>query len=357
MKKLLVLVMAVAMLLSVFACTTQQTASSEEAATPTDAAEPTEPAEPAEEAAASEEAVDSVVPKVAFIIPGPISDMSWCYTAYLGSEMVREAGYEVTYQENVTSDMLVESVRTFASEGYNCILIATDANQEDVLETAKDFPDTQIFIVNGAYTSDNVYPIFFADEDQGFVMGAIAGVITKTNKVAYIAGIDFVPLINGGKGFEAGVKYVNPDCEVLLTIAGTTEDVAMVKETAKNLFENGYDVIAPNADQASLGVMEAAGEVEGAMAIANGDGMMTVAPANTVTAVIMNTAVGYYAAFEQFHTNSIPAEIQKYGIADGLVEMPTWNPDFFAPLTEDQIAAVQEAYDALKSGEATINLD
>ena len=351
MKKLLVLVMAVAMLLSMFACTTQQPASPEEPAAPTDATEP------AEEAAATEEPAGTIEPKVAFIIPGPISDMSWCYTAYLGSEMVREAGYEVTYQENVTADMLVESVRTFASEGYNCILIATDANQEDIVETAKDFPDTQVFIVNGAYTSENVYPIFFADEDQGFVMGAIAGAITKTNKVAYIAGIDFVPLINGGKGFEAGVKYVNPDCEVFVTIAGTTEDVAMVKETAKNLFENGYDVIAPNADQASLGVMEAAGEVEGAMAIANGDGMLTVAPENTVTAVIMNTAVGYYAAFEQFRTGTIPTEIKKYGVADGLVEMPDWNSDFFAPLTDDQIASVQAAYDALRNGEVSINLD
>lgn len=351
MKKLLVFVMSFALLLGVIACKPASTTNST-----VPSVETTE-SKQAEQTTETKQIDQTVEPKVAFIIPGPISDMSWCYTAYLGSEMVREAGYEVTYQENVASDMLVESVRTFASEGYNCILIATDANQEDVIETAKDFPDTQVFIVNGAYTTDNVYPIFFADEDQGFVMGAIAGAITKTNKVAYIAGIDFVPLINGGKGFEAGAKYVNPDCEVLVTIAGTTEDVAMVKETTKNLFENGYDVIAPNADQASLGVMEAAGEVEGAMAIANGDGMLTVAPEHTVTAVILNTAIGYYAAFEQFRTQTIPSEVKKYGISDGLIEMPEWNLDFFAPLTDEQIATVQKAYDALKNGETKISLD
>ncbi|MEE0767779.1 MAG: hypothetical protein UIK34_09535 [Christensenellales bacterium] len=70
-----------------------------------------------------------------------------------------------------------------------------------------------------------------------------------------------------------------------------------------------------------------------------------------------NTAVGYYAAFEQFRTNSIPEEVKKYGIADNLIEMPEWNPDFFAPLTEEQIAKVQGAYDALANGEVTINLD
>ncbi len=294
--------------------------------------------------------------KCAFLIPGPITDMSWCYNEYRGYEMVKEAGYEADYQENVSADMLVDSVRTYASEGYNCIIIGTDANQEDVIETAKDFPDCQVFIANCAYVTDNVYPIYFADEDQGFAMGVVAGLATKTNKVAYIAGIDFAPLTNGGKGFEAGAKYVNPDCEVLVTIAGTTEDVGMLKETAKELFLSGYDVIAPNADQAGLGVMEAANEVEGAIAIAGGDGMVSVSPTNTICAVNMQTYVGYYAAFMDFVNDTIPTEASKYGMAAGLVDLPAWNSEFFAPLTADQISTVESAYQAYSKGEVTVNL-
>ena len=51
--------------------------------------------------------------KCAFLIPGPITDMSWCYNEFRGYEKVVEAGYEATYQENVSADMLVESVRTY----------------------------------------------------------------------------------------------------------------------------------------------------------------------------------------------------------------------------------------------------
>lgn len=299
---------------------------------------------------------EEVAYKCAFLIPGPITDMSWCYNEYRGYEMVVEAGYEATYQENVSADMLVDSVRTYASEGYNCIIIGTDANQEDVIETAKDFPDCQIFIANCAYVTENVYPIYFADEDQGFAMGVVAGLATKTNKVAYIAGIDFAPLTNGGKGFEAGAKFVNPDCEVLVTIAGTTEDVGMLKEAAKELFESGYDVIAPNADQAGLGVMEAANEVEGAMAIAGGDGMVSVSPTQTICAVNMQTYVGYYAAFMDFVNGTIPTEASKYGMAAGLVDLPVWNEEFFAPLTDAQLAAVEDAYAAYAAGEVTVDL-
>ena len=174
--------------------------------------------------------------------------------------------------------------------------------------------------------------------------------------MAYIAGIDFAPLVNGGKGFEAGVKYVNPDCEVLRTIAGTTEDVGMLKETAKELFKSGYDVIAPNADQAGLGVMEAANEVDGAMAIAGGDGMVSVAPTKTICAVNMHTYVGYYAAFMDFVNGTIPKQASKYGMAAGLVELPAWNDQFTSPLSAEQIAKVEAAYKAYGTGEIKVDL-
>jgi basic membrane protein A len=307
------------------------------------------------EGTASSEATDSS-PKCAFLIPGPITDMSWCYNEYLGYEMVVDAGYEATYLENVTPNMLVDSVRTYASEGYNCIIIGTDANQEDVIETAKDFPDCHIFIANCAYVTENVSPIFFADEDQGFAMGVIAGLATKKNKVAYIAGIDFVPLTNGGKGFVAGVKHVNPTCEVAVKIAGTTEDVAMMKEFAKKLYEMGYDVIAPNADQAGLGVMEAAAEIEGAIAIAGSDGMIASAPNNAIASVNLLTYVGYYAAFMDYVNGTIPKEATKYGMKAGLVELPSWNENFFEPFTEDQRSLVSAAYEAYKKGDVVVDL-
>lgn len=347
-KRVIAFLTVLAIVLAFTACAkTEKSETTEKTSTATDTAETS---------SESTKEVDKSAYKCAFLIPGPVTDMSWCYNEYRGYEMVVDAGFEAAYQENVSSDMLVESVRTYASEGYNCIIIGTDANQEDVIETAKDFPDCQIFIANCAYVTDNVYPIFFADEDQGFAMGVVAGLATKTNKVAYIAGIDFAPLVNGGKGFEAGVKYVNPDCEVLTTIAGTTEDVSMLKETAKQLYESGYDVIAPNADQAGLGVMEAANEVDGAMAIAGGDGMVSVAPERTICAVNMQTYVGYYAAFMDFVNGTIPKEASKYGMKAGLVELPVWNDDFATPFTKDQLAKVEAAYEAYKNGEITVDL-
>ena len=94
--------------------------------------------------------------KVAFIMGGPISDMSWNYTGYQGLMMMEEEGAQVVYQENTDPSNIVESVRTYASEGYNIIFINDDTNQEDVVNTIQDFPETQEFICNGTNHTENV---------------------------------------------------------------------------------------------------------------------------------------------------------------------------------------------------------
>lgn len=295
--------------------------------------------------------------KVAFIMSGPISDKSWNYTGYMGLKMMEEAGAEITYQENTDPADIVESVRTYASEGYNIIFINDDNNQEDVVKTIEDFPNTQVFICNGANHTANVYPVYFADEHQGFVMGAIAGLLTKTNKIGFVGGIEFTPIIHCYEGFVQGVKYVNPDAEVKVTYTGSMTDVAAAKETAKAMFESGCDVVAPNADAASLGVIEA-GEEAGKLTVACGEGMESVGKTTCVGGVVMDTSVGYKACFDQLISGELPKaneQAQKFGIKDGLVLEPVYNAENTA-MTDDMKAKVMEAFNALKNGEVTLEL-
>ena len=102
--------------------------------------------------------------------------------------------------------------------------------------------------------------------------------------------------------------------------------------------------------------MEAANEVDGAMAIAGGDGMVSVAPTKTICAVNMHTYVGYYAAFMDFVNGTIPKQASKYGMAAGLVELPAWNDQFTSPLSAEQIAKVEAAYKAYGNGEIKVDL-
>jgi basic membrane protein A len=297
-------------------------------------------------------------PKVAFIMGGAISDMSWNYTGYQGLLLMQEAGAEFTYQENTEPSQIVESARVYASEGYNMVFINDDTNQEDVVEAAKDFPNTHFFICNGAIHNENVYPIYFADEDQGYIMGVIAGLATRKNKIGFIGGIEFTPIIHCAIGFEQGVKSVNPNAEVIVTYIASMTNVGAAKETAKAMFEAGCDVVAPNADAASLGVIEA-GEEAGRFTVACGAGMEQVGPTTCIAGVVMNTAVGYKAAFDQVLNGTLPTPAQgaqKFGIRDKLVEEPIYNPGFKGDFSNESKAKVQTAFEAMASGKLSVIL-
>lgn len=310
-------------------------------------------------ASASASAGNTSGVKVAFTMSGPISDMSWNYTGYQGLKLMEAEGAEIAYQENTDPASLVEAFRTYASEGYNMVFLNDDSNQEDVVTAAKDFPDCQVFICNGADHTDNVYPIYFADEDHGFVMGLIAGLLTKTNKIGFVGGLEFTPIIHCAQGFEQGVHYVNPDAEVVVTYTGSMTDVAAAKETAKAMFQSGCDVVVPNADAASLGVIEA-GEDAGKVTVACGAGMDSVGPTSCAAGVTMDTSVGYKAAFDQKMSGTLPKAgeaVQKFGISDGLVLEPVFNDKFTAgTLTDEMKATILAGYNDLKSGKVSVAL-
>ena len=294
--------------------------------------------------------------KIAMIMQGPISHMSWNYNAYHALTLMEKEGATISYNENADPADLVEYVRTYGWEGYNLVMINDDRNQEDVVAAAADFPDTQYIIVNSMTTSDNVQSIFFADQDQGFMAGVIAALITQAKKVGFVGGLEFIPIINGAKGFEQGVAYIDPSIDVQIVYTGDFVDSVKAKNQALALIESGVDVLVPNADAASQGVVEAAQE-KGSLVITNGEGMETFGPDAVVVSVNKDTYVGYYDTYLRYLAGTINADGPKvYGIADGLISFGEWR-DPTGVITDDMHARIQEAWDALSKGEVTIDLN
>lgn len=319
-------------------------------------AQPAAPAAPTDASAAPAQAGGEAKDlKVAMIMQGPISDMSWNYSAYYALTLMEEEGAAITYNENADPADLVEYVRTYGAEGYDLVMINDDRNQEDMVAAAADFPNTQYIIVNSMTYGDNATAIYFADEDQGFVAGVIAALVTKTKKVGFVGGLEFIPIINSSKGFAQGVAFIDPAIEVQAVYTGDFVDSVKAKNQALALIENGCDVLVPNADAASQGVVEAAQE-KGVMVITNGEGMETFGPDAVLVAVSKNTYVGYYDTYKRYLAGTISADGPvKYGVGQGLISFGEWL-DPKGVVTEDMKAQVEDAMNKLASGEVTIDL-
>lgn len=299
-------------------------------------------------------AAETAKPKVALILEGAISDMSWNATAYNGLLKIEALGAEIKYIENTPASSVADAIRTFADAGYNVIFLATSSFADAGAATAKEYPDVQFFFINSKVVDTNCASFAIQDAEQGFLMGALAALLTQTKTVGFIGGLEIQPIKNGAQGFAQGVAFVDPSIKVLSQNTGSMDDVNAAKELAKSFIGQGADVLAPMANQASLGVMEAAQESEGkANAIGSGMNQNTVAPDAAVTAVIKDTSIAYEAAFKAYLDGTISDQVLKMGAAQGVIYID----NFYLEVPEDVKTKIADIYAKLAAGEITITLE
>ena len=197
--------------------------------------------------------------KVALLLPASITDGGWNALAYDGLKAIeKELGAKISHVESRTPTDQEAHFRDYALDGYHLIFGHGYEYQDPAKWVALDFPETVFMTSSGGTITDNISPIIFGMEEPVYLLGIIAGAMTKTNKIGIIGGQN-IPAINSTFiAFEGGVKSVNPDAEVRRAYVGNWEDIGKGKELALAQINEGIDFIFPNADVAGLGAFQAA---------------------------------------------------------------------------------------------------
>jgi len=226
--------------------------------------------------------------KVAIVLPGTITDESFCQTGYEGLKRIeKELGAEIAYTERVAESDQVENIRDYARRGYDLVIAHGGQFDDAAKKVAKQFPDVKFFVTNGVSTGPNIANGGINPTHFGYLVGIVGGKMTKTNKVAFITGNKF-PLNDAVAGsFEAGVKAHNPQAEVSVIFTGSWDDVAKAKEAAFAQIARGVDVLIPALNLATLGVIEAARE-KGVYGIGFSRDQIHVAPDTVLCSAIQN---------------------------------------------------------------------
>lgn len=352
MKKITAMILTVALAASALTACGGTTADT--SATTTQAAAKSEDTKAGAE---GESQKDTAGLKVAAIFGGAINDGNWNETQYNGLKNIETAGAEISYMENVSDTDAAEAARTYAAEGFDLIYLTTNSYQDYCTPVAKDFPDTMFIQINGTEITDNFVSVRIADEEQGFMQGVAAALLSKSGKVGFIGGLEINPIKLGSSGFQQGVDYVNAtygtNVEAVRINTGSFTDVNQAKETAISMIESGVDVVAPMANDASAGIMEGAEEKQ-AMAVGCGIGQEASAPTATQVTVVKDVAIAYDVTFDAFTKGELKAtEVEKYGANKGVVFLTDW----FAAADDDVKAKVAETMEKVASGEIEISLD
>lgn len=195
---------------------------------------------------------------------GGVNDQSFNQSAWEGLKRAeKDFGFKVAYKESKQDADYAPNMETLTDAGFDLIWGVGFLMGDAIKSTAQINPDQKYAIIDFAYGPDtpkNVTGIVFQEEQPSFLVGYIAGKMTKTNKVGFVGGIKF-PLIEKFEyGYMAGVKMANPNCEVLSQYAESFTDAAKGKAIANNMYQKGADIVFHASGGVGDGVIEAAKE-------------------------------------------------------------------------------------------------
>ena len=235
--------------------------------------------------------------KVGFVFVGPVGDGGWTYEHNKGRLAV-EAEFgdkvETVFQESVPEGADAERVMAqMALSGADLIFTTSFGYMDPTINVAKKFPDVKFEHATGYKQADNV-SVYSARFYEGrAVQGHIAGKMTKTNKVGYIASFPIPEVIRGINSAYIHAKRVNPDVEFSIVWAYTWFDPAKEADAAQALIEQGADVILQHTDStAPQAAAEAAGNV---VTFGQASDMAEFGPFPRVSSIIDDWAPYYIA--------------------------------------------------------------
>jgi len=234
--------------------------------------------------------------KAGFIYVGPVGDGGWTYEHNKGRLAV-EAHFgdkvETIFQESVPEGADAErAITQMALSGADIIFTTSFGYMDSTNTVAAKFPDIKFEHATGYKRETPNVAVYSARFYEGrAIQGHIAGKMTKTNKIGYIASFPIPEVIRGINAAYLHAKAVNPDVEFSIIWAYTWFDPAKEADAARALIENGADVILQHTD--STAPQAAAQEAGNVITFGQASDMSEYAPLPRVSSIIDDWAPYY----------------------------------------------------------------
>ena len=259
---------------------------------------------------------------------GGKNDGSFNTTAWRGVQRAeKELGVEVTLLEPSEGADRKTALRTLAARGLDLVIGVGFIFSGDVEELAREFPDVKFACVDysaseGVGTIPNLVGLKFREQEGAFLVGAIAGMVTRTKAVGFVGGMK-IPLIRKFQaGYEAGVKHVCPECRVFGAYAGTDPkafaDPSTGEQLASAQYDQDADIIFHAAGKTGDGVFAAA-RARDLFAIGVDSDQFAAAPCCILTSMVKRVDVAVVEVVRELAEKRFRGGLRELGLAeDGL---------------------------------------
>ena len=256
---------------------------------------------------------------------GGRGDKSFNDAAYAGLEKAqKELGIEFSTLETSEGSDREAQMRQLAAGDAQLIFGVGFLFSDDIKTLAKEFPNKKFACVDFTVTEgeslpSNLVALKFREEEGSYLVGALSGLLTKTNKVGFIGGME-IPLIRKFQaGYAAGVKAVNPKAQVLVKYAGNTgaafKDPIKGIELARAEYNSGADIIFHASGLTGQGLFTVAKEMK-KLAIGVDSDQYLEQPGFVLTSMVKRVDTAVFDTIRDLKSGQWSKGVHVFGLAD-----------------------------------------
>jgi len=286
---------------------------------------------------------------------GGVNDQSFNQTSWEGLQALakEDSQIEVAYLESKTDADYQTNINTFIDDGYDLIICVGYQLADATKDAATKNPDQKFAIIDDSSIElPNVACLMFAQEQASYLVGLVAGSVTKTKVVGYVQGMVFPSMNLFGVGYCAGVLAACPDATILQYNANSFGDAAGGSAAATNMITNNADVIYHAAGGTGNGVIEtcAASKI---WAIGVDCDQSVLAPDYVITSAMKRVDTASQDISKATKAGNFTAGIHMYDLSNGGVDLAPTRTHIPAEV----LAVVEQAKKDIIAGKLVVPQD
>lgn len=259
--------------------------------------------------------------RVGLVTPGSIADAAWNSGAFRGLEQIRDSvGASISQVEARTPAEQEEALRTYAAQGYDLIFGHGFEFQGAAERVSAQFPKAVLIVTSGERVAGNVSPLVFRLNEASYLVGMVAGGMTKSNTIGFVGGIELPPIKLAEDAWVAGAKAVNPQIVARSTYLNSFDDVAAGREAALAMIQAGADMFHHNADQAALGMFQAVKESKSAYAFGANEDQAKLAPERVLGSAVIDLPRAFLLVAREVKSGAFQPRLESFGLKSGVIQ-------------------------------------
>ena len=283
---------------------------------------------------------------------GGLNDRGFNQLAFQGLKQAEsDLGVEIRVLESKSDADYIPNLQTLAEDGFDLIISVGFLMTEATAEAANAFPDTKFAIVDSAFDPalENAQGLLFKEQEAGYLVGYMAGLVTETGTVSSVGGQKIPPVDRFIAGFQKGATDANPEVK---TLNGYSQDFVAqdkCKEVALDQISKGSDVVFQVAGGCGLGALDAAkGKSVWGIGV---DADQAFLGSHVLTSALKRVDVAVFKAIEGLVNDAFEAgSVTSFGLAEDGVGLGKTSPDADA----EAVAETEAQVEKVKAGEVEI---